>query len=125
MGWVPAALSNRNGSFISSHPRSAGPLSTRSVTFLAESYCAPKPYERFAWSVTAFVLGPGAGVSVPLAERKVLVSAPRTPTMGCTIRAGMAWWYREYAQEQTPQEREVYAHAEEGRRLQESSGGRP
>ena len=29
------------------------------------------------------------------------------------IRAGMAWWYREYAKEQTPQEREEYARVEE------------
>ncbi len=29
------------------------------------------------------------------------------------IRAGMAWWFREYANEQTPQEREAYQAAEE------------
>jgi endonuclease YncB( thermonuclease family) len=30
------------------------------------------------------------------------------------LRAGMAWWYREYAKEQTPQEREKYAREEQG-----------
>jgi len=29
------------------------------------------------------------------------------------IRAGMAWWYREYAKEQSPQEREDYAREED------------
>ena len=29
------------------------------------------------------------------------------------IRAGMAWWFREYANEQTPQERQAYQAAEE------------
>ena len=29
------------------------------------------------------------------------------------LRAGMAWWYREYAKEQPPQEREDYAREEE------------
>jgi len=29
------------------------------------------------------------------------------------IKAGMAWWYREYAKEQTPQERKEYAREEE------------
>ena len=28
------------------------------------------------------------------------------------IKAGMAWWYRQYAKEQTPQERIDYEHAE-------------
>lgn len=28
------------------------------------------------------------------------------------IRAGMGWWYRQYAKEQTPQERLDYEHAE-------------
>ena len=28
------------------------------------------------------------------------------------IRSGMAWWYRQYAKEQTPQERIDYEHAE-------------
>jgi endonuclease YncB( thermonuclease family) len=30
------------------------------------------------------------------------------------VRAGMAWWYREYAKEQSAQEREDYAREEEG-----------
>ena len=30
------------------------------------------------------------------------------------IKAGMAWWYREYAKEQTPPEREEHAREEEG-----------
>jgi endonuclease YncB( thermonuclease family) len=29
------------------------------------------------------------------------------------VRAGMAWWYREYAGEQSAQEREDYAREEE------------
>ena len=29
------------------------------------------------------------------------------------LRAGMAWWYREYAKEQTPKERKEYARAED------------
>lgn len=28
------------------------------------------------------------------------------------INAGMAWWYRQYAKEQSPDDREVYEHAE-------------
>ena len=30
------------------------------------------------------------------------------------LRAGVAWWYREYAKEQSPQERDEYAREEEG-----------
>jgi len=29
------------------------------------------------------------------------------------IRAGYAWWYRAYAKEQTPEDRERYEHAEQ------------
>jgi hypothetical protein len=28
------------------------------------------------------------------------------------VRAGMAWWYREYAKEQTPEEQGAYQGAE-------------
>jgi endonuclease YncB( thermonuclease family) len=31
------------------------------------------------------------------------------------LKAGMAWWYREYAKEQTLQEREDYAREEDAR----------
>jgi hypothetical protein len=40
------------------------------------------------------------------------------------LRAGMAWWYREYAKEQSPQEREEYAREEEGRRRRAWGSGR-
>lgn len=29
------------------------------------------------------------------------------------VRAGYAWWYREYAEERTPVDRELYAAAED------------
>ncbi|MCI0705751.1 MAG: thermonuclease family protein, partial [Planctomycetia bacterium] len=32
------------------------------------------------------------------------------------IKAGFAWWYREYAKEQTPEDRASYAHAEDDAR---------
>ena len=32
------------------------------------------------------------------------------------VRAGFAWWYREYAREQTPEDREGYALAEKAAR---------
>lgn len=43
-------------------------------------------------------------------------SAPACPrTMDANlaqVKAGFAWWYREYAQEQPPQDRDQYQHAE-------------
>lgn len=39
---------------------------------------------------------------------------PRTLDAGLTmVSTGMAWWYRTYAREQSPQERGLYAFAEE------------
>lgn len=32
------------------------------------------------------------------------------------IRSGLAWWYRQYAREQSPEDRSIYAEAEEGAR---------
>lgn len=32
------------------------------------------------------------------------------------IRRGLAWWYRQYAREQSPEDRSIYAEAEEGAR---------
>ena len=34
------------------------------------------------------------------------------------IKAGFAWWYREYAKEQTPEDRASYAAAEDDARAQ-------
>jgi endonuclease YncB( thermonuclease family) len=33
------------------------------------------------------------------------------------VRAGMAWWYREYAKEQTPDEQGAYQGAEDAARV--------
>lgn len=32
------------------------------------------------------------------------------------VRAGMAWWYRNYSKEQTPEDRELYERAEQAAR---------
>ncbi len=33
------------------------------------------------------------------------------------IETGLAWWYRKYAREQSPQDQVTYARAEEGARI--------
>lgn len=40
------------------------------------------------------------------------------------LHAGMAWWYREHAKEQTRQDREEYAREEEGQRRRAWDSGR-